>query len=344
MTPSPGPLRVGVASLVEHPMPELAARARRLEELGYDDVWVPDERLLRNVYVSLATVAGATSRVGLGTAVTNPYTRNPALTAAAIATIDELSGGRATLAMGAGGGLGAYGIDRPRPAQALREATEIVRRLTAGETVTYHGDLFRLDGAHLDFPAVRPVPVYLAARGPKILELAGEIADGVIIGGFADERGIGYARQMIGRGLDRAGRDAASVDQMAWLYVSASDDAQAARTAVSKQVLASLVTSRPILPELGLDLPRALLDHLDATGWAYPRETAAEAAALLPDHVVDAFAVHGTPEQCVQRLRAIRACGIDHVCFVLFPADGDTVSGLAERLATDVVAVLTAGT
>jgi 5,10-methylenetetrahydromethanopterin reductase len=165
MTSTDGRLRVGVASLVEHPMPELAQRAGALEELGYDDIWVPDERLMRNVYVSLAAVAGATTHVGLGTAVTNPYTRHPTLTAASIATIDELSGGRATLAMGAGGGLGAYGIERRSPVQALREATDIIRRLTSGETVTWQGELFRLNGAHLDFPALRRVPVYLAARG-----------------------------------------------------------------------------------------------------------------------------------------------------------------------------------
>lgn len=337
------PLRVGVASLVEHPMPELAGRARALEALGYNDIWVPDERLLRNVYVSLATVAGATSRVGLGTAVTNPYTRHPAMTAAAIATIDELSGGRATLALGAGGGLNSYGIDRPHPVQALRETIQIVRGLTAGETMTYAGTQFSLNGAHLDFEPVRPVPIYVAARGPKILALAGEAADGVIIGGFAQPGGIGFAQRMVEQGLERSGRSWADVDQMSWLYISASDDRAAARTAVSKQVLASLVTSRPILDQIGIVLPPALREHLDRTGWMYPRETAAEAAALLPDEIVDAFAVHGTPAECVARLQAIRACGINHLCFVLFPPEGETVTSLAQRLADEVVSALPNG-
>jgi 5,10-methylenetetrahydromethanopterin reductase len=334
------PLRVGVASLVEHPMDELAGSGRTLESLGYSNIWVPDERLLRNVYVSLATLAGATERIGLGTAVTNPYTRHPAITAAAIATIDELSGGRTTLALGAGGGLGAYGITRTSPVQALRETTEIVRRLTSNETVSYDGTLFSLASTQLDFPALRPVPIYLAARGPKILQLAGEIANGAIIGGFADAGGIGYAQQMIHRGMERAGRDESEVDQMAWLYVSASPDRAAARTAVSKIVLASLVTSRPILGELRLDLPKSLIDHLDSTGWVFPRETPAQASALLPDHLVDAFAVYGTPAECVERLRAIQACGISHLCFVLFPPEGDTVTSLAERLAVEVVSRL----
>jgi 5,10-methylenetetrahydromethanopterin reductase len=321
-------------------MGELAERARAFESFGYDDIWVPDERLLRNAYVSLAAVAGATSRVGLGTAVTNPYTRHPVITAAAIATIDEFSDGRATLALGAGGGLNAYGIDRTHPAQALRETIEIVRRLTAGETITMSGSQFSLKDAHLDFPPVRAVPIYVAARGPRILELAGEMADGVIIGGFAQQGGIGFAQAQVTRGLRRAGRSWSDVDQMSWVFISASSDPGEARTAVSKQVLASLVSSRPILDQIGVELPSGLRAHLDATGWVYPRETAEAAAALLPDHIVDAFSVHGTPTDCVARLREIQACGINHFGFVLFPPARETVVSLAKLLADDVVNVL----
>jgi 5,10-methylenetetrahydromethanopterin reductase len=330
-------LRWGVASLIEHPMPELAARAREYEALGYTDVWVPDERLLRNVYVSLATIASATTRIGLGPAVTNPYTRHPAHTAAAIATIDELSGGRATLAFGAGGGLDAYGIKRANPVQTLREAVQISQLLTRGETASYRGEVFSLGATQLDFTPVRPVPVYLAARGPKILQLAGEVADGAILGGFAQPDGLRYAMDMVDRGIERAGRDPGDVDVMSWLYVSVDDDPAAARTAVSKMVLASLITSRPILDRIGIELPSALRDRLDAQGWRYPRETPEEAAALLPDHIVDAFALHGTPAQVRKRLDVIRDCGINHVAFVLFPPSGNSTEALARRIALEIV-------
>jgi 5,10-methylenetetrahydromethanopterin reductase len=340
MTAERNPLRVGVASLVEHPMPVLAEQATALESYGFDDIWVPDERLLRNVYVSLTTIAGATKRVTIGPAVTNPYTRHPATTAAAIATIDELSGGRATLALGAGGGLAAYGIDRRSPVQTLRETIEIVRRLTSGETVTFSGKHFSLNGTQLDFPAIRTVPIYVAGRGPRILQLGGELADGVIMGGFAQPGGIGYCQRQIEQGLERSGRSWADIDALSWLYVSAASDRQAARVAVSKIVLASLITSRTILDEINVELPTALRDHLDRTGWVYPRETPQEAAALLPDHIVDAFAVYGTPADCVARIREIRSCGIDHVCFVLFAPTGETVASLAKLLSDEVLNVL----
>lgn len=318
-------------------MPVLAGRAAALESLGYNDIWVPDERLLRNVYVALATIANATTTVGLGPSVTNPYTRHPAHTAAAIATIDELSGGRASLALGAGGGLDAYGIERRNPVGTLREAIKVIGGLLEGEKVTFDGDIFTLKGTQIDFPVLRRLPIYLAARGPKILSLAGEVADGAIIGGFATEGGLRYANNAIDRGIEKAGRKPSDVDRMSWLYTSVSDDPRAARVAVSKMVLASLVTSRPILDKIDLKIPTALRDHLDSTGWKYPTQTPAEASALLPDHIVDAFAIHGTAEQCRARLDAVRAAGIDHVSFVLFPAEGDDLAALATRIAREVV-------
>jgi 5,10-methylenetetrahydromethanopterin reductase len=334
------PLRWGVASLIEEPMPEVTRQSARLEELGFTDIWVPDERLLRNVYVALAMIATATQHVGIGTAVTNPYTRHPAHTAAAIATIDELSGGRATLALGAGGGLDAYGIQRRNPVGVLREAITLIRALLTGEKTSYEGDFFTLKDTQIDFPVQRAVPIYLAARGPKILELAGEIADGAIIGGFASEPGIRYAKEAIARGAARAGRDPSQVETMAWLYVSAADDPRAARVAVSKMVLASLITSRPILDRIGLEIPASLRDHLDSTGWRYPTETPEEASALLPDHIVDAFAIHGTDDECRAQLSELMELGIDQLSFVLFPAAGDDKAGLAERIATKIVTPL----
>lgn len=318
-------------------MASLAAQAAELERLGYDQIWVPDERLLRNVYVALATIAGATSRIGIATGITNPYTRHPAMTAAAIATVDELSGGRATLGLGAGAGLDAFGIDRRSPARALREAVEIVRELTSGRRVERgSGAMFPVT-ASLDFAPLRPVPVYLAARGPRILRLAGETADGVIIGGLARPAGIRYARSQVERGLADAGRSAGDVDVVSWLYVSVDDDVERARLAVAKIVLVSLVSSRPILDRLGVDLPGRLRDHLDRTGWAFPRETPEQAAALLTDELLDTFAIFGTPADCVRRLAEIRACGIDHLTFVVFAPPGATVDAVAERLALEVV-------
>jgi len=332
-------MKFGLAALVDVPMSAFAKRAQLVEQLGFDRLWIPDERLLRNVYVSLATAAASTERIGIGTAVTNPYTRNPAMTAAAIATIDELSGGRAVLGLGAGGGLNHYGIERDHPAGRLADTVHIVRALTSGGRHSYDGRYYQLVDTQLDFTPLRQVPIHIAARGPAILELAGRVADGVIIGGFASPPGIAWATNAVERGLAAAGRTGADLYRTAWVFISLSDDRAAARVAVGRMVMAAMVSSGPILEQIGVGLPTALRVQLDATGWAFPSESAT-IAELLTDDIVDAFAVHGDPSACVERVQAILDTGVDEIGFVILPPEGDTVETVAVRLAESVLPML----
>lgn len=325
----------GFAALVDTPMPEFAERARLIESLGYDYLWVPDERLLRNVYVSLTVAAQSTNTLRIGSAVTNPYTRNPALTAAAIATIDELSGGRTILGLGAGGGLEAYGLQRESPVGHIRETIEIVRRLTAGGAVDYRGDHFSLVNTQLDFSPRRQVPIFVAARGPKTLELAGELADGVIIGGFAKPQGIQYAMDRVSAGMRRGGRSPDDMYKVAWCFVSVSPQREDAREAVGRMVMAAMLSSRPILEEIGVQLPAELREELERAEWHFA--AVPDIARHLTDEIVDAFAIHGTPTECTERLVEIAESGIEQIAFVALPARGLTVEDTARSLATEVI-------
>ena len=152
-------LRTALLLLPSRPARALAALAARAEELGYDDLWLADERFFRDVYACLATCALATRRIRLATGVTDPYSRHPALTAMALATLDELSGGRAVLGIGAGvSGFRELGVDASRSAVAIREAVELIRRLLAGDTVTAKGEVIAF---HEGGPDLRRIP----ARG-----------------------------------------------------------------------------------------------------------------------------------------------------------------------------------
>src|SRR5215472_14087457 len=330
-------LKFGVAMLGDAPLAAVGARARLVEELGYGHLWVADERLMRNVYVCLTVAALNTERIGLGTAVTNPYTRSPALTAAAIATIDELAGGRVILGLGAGGGLGQYGIDRARPVVALREAVRIVRGLTAGERLSFQGHLFSTDEAELGFRAVRRCPIYLAARGPRILELAGELADGVIIGGFALPSGQAFARSCVETGLRSSGRTWADLEAISWLYVCVDDDPEVARRAVEGLVFTSLITSRPILDRIQVVLPVALREHLERTGWSLAPQAVAAGKQLLSGDILDAFSVTGTAAQCARKLSEVARSRIDQIAMVPLCPDGVTYERMARRLAEEVL-------
>ena len=341
---STGTMRFGFGAVIDVPLRDLGRRAELIEALGFDRYWLPDERLTRNVYAGLTVTALHTRKAQLGIAVTNPYTRNVALTAAAAATVDELSHGRVSLGLGAGGGLGHYGVERSRPAVAVREAVDVIRALQRGEAVTFEGRYVRMNEARLDFQAARQVPIYIAARGPKLLELAGEIADGAIIGGFASDQGIEHAKAAIGRGLRRAGRDWDDIDVVAWLYTSVADDPEAAKRAVARLVTTSLVTSRPILGTIGVEIPGSLRDCLDAAGWTVSAEAIDACSHFLSDEILDAFSVAGTPDECARKLERIARHGVKEMAFVALPAAGDTPERLAERIARDVIPELNSST
>src|ERR1700747_3248640 len=135
-------MRLGLLMLGDAPMPTLVERVRLAEDSGYDTVWLADERFYREVYSCLTYFAQHTSRGKVGPCVTDPYPRHPALTAMAIATLDEISSRRAILGIGAGiSGFAELGIDRRKPAQAIREAIKLIRALLRGETVDFDGEV-----------------------------------------------------------------------------------------------------------------------------------------------------------------------------------------------------------
>ncbi len=318
-------VRTGVGIVAQYPPPRLRGLARRVEDLGYASLWVADEGLHRNVYVTLALVAVSTDRLRLGTGVTNPYTRHPALTAAAIASVDELSGGRAVLGLGAGGSAtAALGVTRVHPAWALREAVQIIAGLTAGERVDVRGRVFTYSG-RLDFVPPRRVPVYVAARGPRSLEVAGEVADGVIVGGLVGERGLRYCLDAVARGARRAGRSPDAVARVAWVYAAAADRPEEARRAVARTVALSLVASHPVLDRLGLRLPEALRDYLDRHRWRLRPDVIQEAAGLLDGPVFEEFAVAGAPDSCAAALTRLAASGVDEIVLLVHPVAGQSV-------------------
>src|SRR5712692_4026864 len=181
------PLRSGVVLQGADPPQAFGAMVEEIDRLGFDHLWLTDSSLhARNCYAYLTLAAARSSRLLLGTAVTNPVTRHPAITAAAAATVDELSAGRLILGIGTGDRpLLALGL-RPSRLATVEAAIGGIRQLWRGEAVDLTtGDCrtreFSMNGARLRFPARADIPVFISASGPKTLELAGRIADGVIL-------------------------------------------------------------------------------------------------------------------------------------------------------------------
>lgn len=289
----------------------LREAAKACEDGGMDSFWVADQRWMRDVYVSLADIAAHTDRLLLGTRVTDPYVRHPGLTAVAIASLDESSGGRAVMGIGAGGsGFASIGLKRLRPAVAVREAIELIRRLWAGGEVEYQGQIVHWERGSLEFKCRPDIPIVVAARGPRILELAGEVADGVIIASGVSQGGIEWARDRVRMGERRGNRVPDSTELLHMTYISIHRDRRLARQVVKKGVVGAVSGSHPaydFLTANGLEIPPALYAYLDS-GQREPERI----MELIPDSFVDKLAVAGTLDECGEQLETLIRLGIQH--------------------------------
>ncbi|MGQ0570151.1 MAG: LLM class flavin-dependent oxidoreductase [Armatimonadota bacterium] len=334
-------VKLGVGLPLEAPVSTLVEMAREMEGLGYDYLWGNDERLERDVYSVLSVIARETRRLRLGPGVTNPYSRHPALTAAALATLDEVSDGRAVLGLGAGGTNHAVlGIRREHPATAIREAIGVIRTLLAGGEITLEGRVVRVHHGRLDFQPPRgSVPIYIGGRGPRILELAGEVADGVIVGNVSTAEGWRYAMECVTAGVRRAGRRLQDVECVAWLYTSIADEGADAVDAIRPMVATSLVTSRPILDRLGVTMPPRFAAVMSAQGWSLSRTSVTRAAEEVPDDVAQRFGLAGTSAECAGQLHELLRAfpQISQVVIVPFGPRGRGPRGVIRRFIEEVV-------
>lgn len=307
-----------------------------IESLGFDHLWLTDSSLhARNCYAYLTLAAARSSRLLIGTAVTNPATRHPAITAAAAATVDEISGGRMILGIGAGDRpLLALGL-RPSRLATVETAIAGIRALWRGETVDLNaenlsaehlstGDLgrgeFSLSGAHLRFPARADLPVFISASGPKTLDLAGRVADGVILLVGLFPEALDWAISRVSRAADAAGRPRPHIAVFAYGAV-AEDEAAALEEA--RSIAAWFPQTAPYICALA-GLPSELVDAVRAGYAGGEFQEAAAAARGLPDDFVRKVALAGNQARTAAQIRAALDAGADSVH--VFPLGRDRMA------------------
>jgi 5,10-methylenetetrahydromethanopterin reductase len=281
--------------------------AKRAEDLGFDSVWLTETRFTRDAITTAAAVAAATNRVRIGTAVTNPFTRGAVLTAVTFATLDELAEGRLIFGFGPGSPhiLRRQGFGFDLPLTRMREHIDVVRQLLSGERVSYEGQTVSVDNVALDFQPIRPnIPLYLGVTGPRALECAAEIADGVILNGFVSAAYTTRAVERMRRRLADAGRVEDDFEIASWLMVSVDRDSAKAKDAVRPMVATYLANFPNIARESGL--PQDLLDTI---GQVYAERGVAEAAKLVADDVVTQLSCSGSPDECRALIQERRNAG-----------------------------------
>jgi 5,10-methylenetetrahydromethanopterin reductase len=286
---------------------------------------VPDESLAtRDVFVTMAAIATATESIMIGTGLTNPYSRNPALTAGAIATIDELSEGRAFLCYGAGGtlALGPLGLARTRPLAHVREAIEVSRRLFNGESVVLEGDTIDLDHASLCVGRA-DLEIWFAGRGARMLRQAGAIADGVLLE-FLHKPNLGDYLAHVAEGAQRTG------NRPRLCYATTVVTDRARFDDIRPQMSYRIVDSPPAVKEI-----LGISDADTAAIKAAMREGLDAAAELIPDEWIEPFVIAGSTSECATELGDVLAThGFDE--FMLVVAD---MAG-AEPIMIDVAEIV----
>lgn len=323
----------------------LASLARQAEQAGYTQVWIADERFYRDAYALLTYVASQTERIQLGPCVTDPFSRHPALTAVAMYTLDEISGGRAILGMGAGvSGFAEMDLPRAKPIRAMREAVELVRALASGQEISFEGEVVKFREGKLGFVPSRPsLPVWIASNGPQGQSMAAAIADAVIMEGCANPIEAKAFRKHIDEAATAAGRKPGDVRCIARVNVSVSDNRADAIDALRLRAARSLASGRTTFATLanqGLTLSQAVLAKVANVPYkagAAPYEIIRNE---IGDDMVRAISLGGTPSDLRTRVEELFVAGIDGLIVSPLPAKGSDVAATAERFAREIWAPL----
>ena len=311
---------------------QLVNLAIQAEQAGFDFVWFPHDTFMANTWVITSAVASQTSRIKIGSVGTNPYTTNPAEIATYVATLDQLSNGRAVLGLGLHTEkmVGWTGIDASDYLVRTREAVEIIRALLRGEVVDYQGEVFQwTDQCYLRFTPCRDqVPIYVCAFGAEYLALSGAIGDGSLPMITPPESAAIMVNQ-IAAGARAAGRDPSDVDIAGCAWLSLARGREEA-TDVLRQMISYFgpYLEAPALATIGLKPEdfRVISQFVEAGQYD-------KAIALVTDDMTN-LAIRGTPEDVIRRIEAIADMGVTQINLggPLGPDPSEAIRLMGERV------------
>lgn len=330
------PERVALYLQDAHPIPDGIQYVQYAEGKGFEAVWQAESRLVRDAIVPMAAFAATTRRIKVGSGVINNWTRNAALIAATYLTLDDLAPDRVIL------GIGAWwdplaknvGVDRRKPLVAMREVVTVVRRLLAAERVTFRGEFVQFNDIQLDVvhgrKGPRNVPIYIGATGMQMMELTGEIGDGVVLNYLVSPQYNAEALTHLEIGARRAGRSLEDIDRPQLVVCSMDNDRKKALDGARKLVTQYLGQQPHIMKASGVS--QELLDEINAVlTWPATEEEIERAMELVPDDVVQLITASGTPQECKRKVQEYLQAGA--TCPILYPLGPDV------RLMIDTFAI-----
>jgi 5,10-methylenetetrahydromethanopterin reductase len=305
-----------------HPLDEAIELVKYAEEKGFEAVWQAESRLVRDAIVPMAAYAATTKKIKVASGVTNNWTRNIGLLAATFLTLDDLAQDRIICGIGAWWDPLAQkvGIQRRKPLSAMRETIEVLRRLLNMETVTFHGEFHYVDGIKLDVvhgrTDPRNVPIYIGATGMKMMEMTGEIADGVCLNYLVNPKYNLEAMDALERGAKKAGRSIDDIDRPQLVICSVAHDRKRALDGARKMMTQYLGQQPHLMKASGVS--QELLDEIhQVLTWPATEEEIENAMHLVPDDVVQMCTASGSAEEVRAKVREYIDNGA--TCPILYP-------------------------
>jgi 5,10-methylenetetrahydromethanopterin reductase len=328
--------RVALYLQDKHPIRDGMRYSQLAEQAGFEAVWQAESRLVREATVPMAAFAAVTDRIGIGSGVVNTWTRNVGLLAATFSTLDDLAPGRVKLGVGAWWDplAAKVGIHRHHMLTCMRETVEAVRRLLAMERVTFHGEFVHLDDVEIDIVhgdrSPKNVPIYIGATAMKMMELSGEIGDGVVLNYLVGPAYNREAMEHLAIGAARAGRTVDDVDRPQLVVCSLDPDRSLALDRARELVTQYLGQQPHIMKASGV--APELLEEIGAKlTWPASEAEIQAAMHLVPDDVVQLITASGTADECRAKVQEYIDSGC--TCPILYPL-GDDVEAMIEAFAT----------
>jgi 5,10-methylenetetrahydromethanopterin reductase len=306
------------------------------EDKGFDAVWQAESRLVRDAIVPMAAYAAVTEHIKIGSGVINNWTRNIGLLAATYLTLDDLAPDRIIC------GIGAWwdplaknvGITRTKPLLAMKETVTVMKRLLNMERVTYHGEFVHVDEIELDVVhgrrEPRNVPIYIGATGDKMMEMTGEIVDGVVLNYCVEPEYNVRALELLDKGARKSGRTVDDIDRPQLIVCSVDHDHDKAIDS-SRQLLTQYLAQQPHIAKASGVSEDIVKEIQSILGWPATYEQIQKAKHLVPEELVHRITASGTPEEARTKVAEYRKNGC--TCPILYSAGGD-VKLLIETFAT----------
>jgi 5,10-methylenetetrahydromethanopterin reductase len=325
-------MRVGLCFDGFYSVPEMVELARLADQIGMESVWMSDHLCFRDSLTTSMALLATTSTIKVAPAPMSPYSRAPIISAMSLATMDEFAPGRVIASPGTGNAaaLKEAGIDSPHPLKTMREYVEILRRLLAGETVNFQGEMFQLRGPKMGFVPAKPIPMYLTAVRSRMLRLGGELGEGVLLSGGCSPGYIANCVADIKIGAEKAGRSLAEVDVAGFITAAVSQDPREAIEA-NKLFLAYIFRNTHHADNIRLGGGKVDQEGLSA---AVAKRDWDLAKKFISNDVVYAHSIAGTTDECRKQLKAFVNGGLNLP--VLLPMGTQEMRKNVIRMAAEV--------